>query len=145
LEYFHSDLQLYYQGASYKIWDADELDWRLSCPSVVFDFFKVEKFIIITTISKYKGIAITVVLKIFCLGDVDEIDMKFVTSAICRQQGTILALYSGLNSAVQASGIYLPGSLRPSPLNLIVKPLSNSGSAVRLTPTTFEFLDFDAY
>ena len=133
------------RDSTHRIWDADELDWRLSSPGVVFDFFKLDEFILITTTSKYKGVGISVILKIFNLVGEHRMDMKLAASAICRQQGTFLALYSGLNPAVQTSGIFLPSSLRPSPLNLIFKPLTDYAASQRLSPTTFEFLDFDAY
>jgi hypothetical protein len=54
-------------------------------------------------------------------------------------------MHAGTNPALLLKGIRLPQRLKPSPLNLIVKSLNPNRPTADFVPTTFEFLEFDAY
>ena len=99
---------------------------------------------VLVALAGQQRLAVAVVLKIFPRKS--QIDTRALLRAACRYHGTMIYLYAGFNSRAAIKGLPLPRRLRPSPLNLIYRPLDDSvptGDKVKLS--TFEFLDFDAY
>ena len=134
-----------YENGFNRIWDDQEINWRLASPSTSFDSFSLQNALIISTAAKFKGVAVSVILKIFAPRESPSLSLQKIVNETCKLQNTNLAIYSGLNPTVCSAGIFLPNWLRPAPLNLIIKPLSPKIDLQGRTPTTFEFLDFDAY
>lgn len=128
-----------------RIWDADEFEWRISCPEANYNFFSVSEALVISTVTKYYGIPISVILKVFTKNGADQIDLQTIASSACRLQRTYIAIYSGINNQIRITGSQLPVKLRPSPLNLIIKQLDNNPLNESVNLSQFEFLDFDAY
>lgn len=134
-----------YENGFNRIWDDQEITWRLSSPRTTFDSFLLHGAVIVSTLSKFKGIAISVILKILAPKESPPLSMQKIVNEICKLQNTNLAIYSGHNPSVRSAGVFIPNWLRPAPLNLIIKPLSRKIELLGRIPTTFEFLDFDAY
>ena len=65
--------------------------------------------------------------------------------AACRFHRAPYAVYAGFNAHVRVRGIQPPRRLQPSPLNLILRSLSDDVDQETLALDTFEFLDMDAY
>jgi hypothetical protein len=133
------------ENGFHRVWDDQEINWRLASPSTSFDSFSLQNALIISTASKFKGVAVSVILKIFAPRESPSLSMQKIVNETCKLQNTSLAIYSGINPSVCSAGIFIPNWLRPAPLNLIIKPLSPKIDLRGRTPTTFEFLDFDAY
>ena len=128
-----------------RLWDTEEFKWRTDCPSARYNFFSVDEALIVSTVTKYFGISISVILKVFKKFGSDQIDLQSIASGACRLQRTPVAIYSGINSQIRISGSQLPVKFRPSPLNLILKNLNYDDVKTPCNPAEFEFLDFDAY
>ena len=125
-------------------WDLAELTWRLADPSKSFSLFATDEALVVTCRTTQKGCPVAVILKILTSRP-NSLDMRRFVNAACRHHRAPVALYAGTNPAVILKGITVPARLRPSPLNLIVKSLDTARSVADCTPTTFEFLEFDAY
>jgi hypothetical protein len=54
-------------------------------------------------------------------------------------------VYAGFNARVRVRGVQLPLKLRPVPLNLLYKSLSDDVPQDTFELDTYEFLDMDAY
>jgi hypothetical protein len=128
-----------------RIWDDQEIKWRLSCPNSKFECFLVNGAIVVATVVKYRRVSVSVVLKILNLEQPPPIGLQRIVNEICKHQNTYAAVYSGINPSVRMAGMFLPNRIRPAPLNLIFKPLSQRAKMMGIEPTVFEFLDFDAY
>lgn len=128
-----------------RLWDSAEINWRISSPGLEVSYFLFDESMVISTVSMYKGIPVSIILKVLTLSQNQRVNMRHVATATCRLHNTFFAIHSGFNSHVINSGIPLPKRLLPSPLNLIVKPLTQLAKEQLSRPTTFEFLDFDAY
>jgi hypothetical protein len=128
-----------------RIWDDKEINWRLASPNSNFECYIINGTIVVTTVVKYRGVSISIVLKILHSKQSPPIALQRIVNEICKHQNTYVAVYSGINPAVKMAGMFIPNRMRPAPLNLIVKPLSQKANAQEINPTVFEFLDFDAY
>ena len=128
-----------------RIWDDKEINWRLASPNSNFECYIINGTIVVTTVVKYRGVSISIVLKILHSKQSPPIALQRIVNEICKPQTTYVAVYSGINPAVKMAGMFIPNRMRPAPLNLIVKPLSQKANAQEINPTVFEFLDFDAY
>jgi hypothetical protein len=133
------------EGSVARKWDAAELLWRLSPPSASFRLLRGEHVLAVTCSSSHRGIPVAIILKVFVRASHGIADLVPVASAACRQHRAVAALYAGRNPDLRVRGISLPRRFRPSPLNLIVKSLLPGEESSAFVPTTFEFLDFDAY
>lgn len=131
-------------GSLTRVWDADELAWRLAAPGAAYTIFRAPQAIAISCSSKHAGIPVAVLLKVIAPGD-EEVDLAPIASAVCAYHRAPAALYAGSNPGLRFRGLPLPDRLRPSPLNLIVRSLDPDRSSDSIVPTIFEFLDFDAY
>ncbi len=128
-----------------RVWDRAELTWRLSDPTRKFSLFRSDEMLAVTTATKRKGVPVAVILKVLPTSSATQLDLSGLVYAACRHHRALLAMYAGHNPRVSIKGIGLPQRLRPSPLNLIVKSLHPLRPVEELVPTTFEFLEFDAY
>ena len=131
-------------GAFVRVWDAAELQWRLAAPGVSYSIFRAPGAIAITCASAFRRVPVAVLLKVVVAGG-DIIDLGPIVSAVCRYHHAPAALYAGSNPGVRFHGVPLPRRFRPSPLNLIVRSLDVNRPSETCVPSTFEFLDFDAY
>jgi hypothetical protein len=68
-----------------------------------------------------------------------------VIGAACRFHRAPYAVYAGFNEHVRVCGFTPPRRLQPSPLNFILRSLSDDVDQETLAVDTFEFLDMDAY
>ena len=66
-------------------------------------------------------------------------------AAACRHHRAPGAAYAGFNARVRVPGVRLPVRLRPVPLNLLYKSLSDDVPEATFELDTYEFLDMDAY
>lgn len=131
-------------GAWSQLYDADILKWRLASPIGRYTIFSSKSGALITTDELYRGIKITVILKIFKAKQSESVDVKELIGAACKTYGSWFYLYAGFNNTAVVRGLGLPRRLLPSPLNLIFRNLG-TGLSSDFKLGTFEFLDFDAY
>ena len=125
-------------------WDLSELRWRLADPGKSFSLFASDEALVVTCRTTQKGCPVAVILKILTAKP-DNLDVNRFVNAACRHHRAPFALHAGTNPAARLNGVTVPHRFRPSPLNLIVKNLNPDRSDAECTPTTFEFLEFDAY
>lgn len=124
----------------------DVLRWRLACPNTKYAVHIADDIALITTRSSLGPIPACVVLKVFPLvsGSATVNATRAIRSAT-RWHRSAFAVYAGFNSSATVRGITPPMRFRPSPLNLVVRPLDPSLDAESIVLDTFEFLDMDAY
>jgi hypothetical protein len=99
--------------------------------------------LVVTTADRGRPVPVSIVLKAFASAPPSAAERRAVVRAACRFHRAPVALHAGLNDMVDFGGARLPGRLRSSPLNLIVRSLDDG--APRKEVARFEFLDFDAY
>ncbi len=128
-----------------RMWDLAELRWRLGDPGRTFSVFQTERLLAITCATKQNGIPVAVVLKVLTAPGATGLSVGKLVNAACRHHRAAFAMHAGSNPSLSLKGIRLPQRLKPSPLNLIVKSLNPNRQTVEFVPTTFEFLEFDAY
>ncbi len=128
-----------------RVWDAAELNWRLGDPGRTFTVFVGDRLLAVTCATKQHGIPVAVILKVLTAPGAVGIELGKLVNAACRHHRAPFALHAGTHQALVVKGIGLPQRLKPSPLNLIVKSLNSARPATDFVPTTFEFLEFDAY
>jgi hypothetical protein len=94
----------------------------------------------------FAKVPVCVVLKLLPrAGAADRIEAGPVIAAACRHHGAPGAVYAGFNARVRVRGVRLPLRLRPVPLNLLYKSLSDDVPQETFELDTYEFLDMDAY
>ena len=96
-------------------------------------------------VTRFRGLPIVVILKTFTRPTAENVSVAGLATAACARHRAPFALYAGYNPRLRRTGIPVPVRLRPSPLNLIVKPLVADVPTPKLVPSCLEFLDFDAY
>jgi len=128
-----------------RVWDLAELQWRVSDPARSFSVFVSDQMLAITCATRQHGVPMAVILKVLAAPGLEGLGVGRLVNAACRHHSGLFALHAGTNPALSLKGIRLPQRLKPSPLNLIVKSLNVNRSATDFVPTTFEFLEFDAY
>jgi hypothetical protein len=113
------------------VWDIDSIRWRLHNPSALY--FRKNGGLY----SSSGKPMISVLLS----------QEKHIEAQILPNKGVQLKVWIGLAEHLRKSGIYfsVPGSLKPSPLNLIFKPLTSKFPSVSKKDIYFSLLDFDAY
>jgi len=141
------ELRRYQPGESAvaRVWDERELHWRLSDPGKAFSLFASDQMLAVTCAARQRGVRVAVILKVLAASESGALDVGKLVNAACLHHRALFALHAGSNSALSLSGVSLPQRLRPSPLNLIVKSLNPTRPVTDFVPTTFEFLEFDAY
>jgi GNAT superfamily N-acetyltransferase len=130
---------------SRRVWDKDEMSWRLRSPGRQFALLRSPTAAVVTCSSKYRGIPVAIILKVLVASGNEPIDLGPIASSACKLHRAPLALYAGLNPGVRVRGIRLPDRFRPSPLNLIARSLDSTVPSSSLGLDCFEFLEFDAY
>jgi GNAT superfamily N-acetyltransferase len=126
-----------------RTWTADALRWRLTSPGARYALHRSERALVVSTVDSSKRVPVAVLLKALASAPPDAAERRALVRAACRFHRAPIALHIGYNEQVAFRGPPLPARLRPSPLNLIVRQLSNSSP--RGSFTRFELLDFDAY
>lgn len=124
------------------------LRWRLSQPHARYALHETREVVGVSAVSDYRGLPITVIIKLFPKAGVDTsspVSGAPVVAAACRHHRTPVALYSGFNARVRLPGVGLPLRIRPVPLNLIYKELSEDVPQQGFELDTYEFLDMDAF
>jgi hypothetical protein len=132
-------------GVCRRWWSPDELRWRLASPGNSFAAFRGPDALIITCVTSVRGLRVVIVTKVICAEGAAPLSLASAVWSACRHHRAPVALYAGMNPGVVARGMALPSRLKPSPLNLIVRSLTDGEPSSRFVPTVFEFLDFDAY
>jgi GNAT superfamily N-acetyltransferase len=132
-------------SGSRRVWDRDELSWRLRCPGRQFTLLRTPEAAAVTCASHYRGVPVGIILKVFVASGNEPIDLAPIASSACQHYRAPVALYAGFNPGVRARGIRLPDRFRPSPLNLIVRSLDPGVTSASVSLDCFEFLEFDAY
>lgn len=128
-----------------RLWDTDELRWRLSAPGASYAVHADESLLGISTRTTASGLPFAVLLKFLELGKQTNTSARRLTSAACAFHKTPLAIYAGYNDRVTFRGLPLPHKILPSPLNMIFRSLSPEIDQETADIVTLEFLDFDAY
>jgi GNAT superfamily N-acetyltransferase len=135
---------VYRPGAFTRVWDAAELAWRLASPGASYSVFRAPGALAITCASSFAKVPVAVLLKVIVAGD-DVVDLGPIVAAACTHHRAPAALHAGSNPDLRFRGMPLPDRFRPSPLNLIVRSLDPDRPSESVIPSTFEFLEFDAY
>jgi GNAT superfamily N-acetyltransferase len=133
------------QAAVAQEWNHDTLRWRLTRPADGLAIFEGSEFVAITKKASHRGVPVAIILKIFKSSLSSPRDLLAISNAACRHHGALFSLYACFGSNTTHRGFNLPGNLRPSPLNIIIRNISENSSDETQIPTSFEFLDFDAY
>jgi hypothetical protein len=126
------------------------LTWRLASPSTAFAVHVTDELVAISTTDKRFGVAAAVIVKLLPRGGSSlagngRRPSDAVIAAACRFHRAPYAVYAGFNAYVRVRGFQPPRALQPSPLNYILRSLSDDVDQTSLTVDTFEFLDMDAY
>ena len=110
-------------------WNENTVKWRLANP--VNNYFKNNNAVVCDThIAPIKAV----------LSQKVEFSNTTLLSKIAPLKMTI-----GLNSSKKLLKITLPDKFKPSPLNLILKPLGDFNTELNRNNIYFELIDFDAY
>ena len=133
------------ESGAQRVWDADELSWRLADPSHDYRVLFSDDVMAVVHATSYLGVRVAAIVKVFVGGSAARVDIAPLASAACSALRAPLALYGGRNPRLRLRGIPVPTRIRPSPLNLIVKCLAAGIHPTSVVPSCFEFLDFDAY
>jgi hypothetical protein len=127
-------------------WDVPFLRWRLSRPDGGYVVHvRDDAFAVSTAAPAPLGVTAAVLLKVFPRPSAAlPVDARAFVRAACRSHKAPFAVYAGWNAHVRVHGFPPPRRFLPSPLNVVLKPLSAERTqGFRLD--TFEFLDMDAY
>ena len=127
-------------------YDPAYLRWRVSQPHARYALHITDELVAITTRSSFAGVPVCVVLKLLPrAGGPDQLEAGPVIAAACNHHRAPGAVYAGFNARVRVRGIRLPLKLRPVPLNLLYKSLSDDVPQDGFELDTYEFFDMDAY
>lgn len=129
-----------------QVYDETYLRWRTAQPHARYVLHVADDVVAVTTRSSFAKVPVCVVLKLLPrAGAPDRVEAGPVIAAACRHHGAPGAVYAGFNARVRVRGIRLPLKLRPVPLNLLYKSLSEDVPQDTFELDTYEFLDMDAY
>lgn len=126
-------------------WQADNLRWRLARPRGGYVVHIGPDLVAVSTRDTVRGLRFAVILKLLPRRGAVGLSGRDAIAAACRHHRTPICVYAGLNAHVTVRGLPLPARLRPAPLNLLVRSLSDDIDQESLRLDTFEFLDCDAY
>lgn len=126
-------------------WQADNLRWRLSRPRGEYVVHVGPDLMAVSTRDVVRGVPFVVILKLLPRRGVTGLSGRGAVAAACRHHRAPFCVYAGLNAHVTMRGLPLPDRLRPAPLNLLVRSLSDTVPQETFQLDTFEFLDCDAY
>lgn len=120
----------------YPIWNEESLSWRLKNPAATY--YKSKNRIVIPV---FNGI-MNAQLYSGTKEEISEIDGL-------AEKKSLGFMWIGLANSKKKKGLFinLPQKLKPSPLNLILKDLTENKSLPKITPQNafFQLIDFDAY
>lgn len=141
-----AQLDVHHADGWTQVYDEAYLRWRLSQPHARYVLHVADDVVAVTTRSSFAKVPVCVVLKLLPRGDAaDVVEAGAVIAAACRHHGAPGAVYAGFNARVRVRGVRLPLRLRPVPLNLLYKSLSDDVPQETFELDTYEFLDMDAY
>jgi GNAT superfamily N-acetyltransferase len=126
-----------------RAWTPEALRWRLAAPGSRYALHRSEHALAVSTADHSKPVPVAMLLKVFASEPLGAAERGALVGAACRLHRAPLALHVGINEVAGFRGPALPGRLRSSPLNLIVRRLQ--GAPPHSDIARFEFLDFDAY
>lgn len=126
-------------------WQPDNLRWRLARPRGGYVVHVGPDLVAVSTRGRAHGVPFSVILKLLPRRGATDASGRDAVAAACRHHRTPVCVYAGINAHVRIRGIPLPPRLRPAPLNLLVRSLSDDLDQDELRLDTFEFLDCDAY
>lgn len=126
-------------------WQADNLRWRLARPQGGYVVHVGPDLVAVSVRDTVRGLPFAVILKLLPRRGATGLSGRGAVAAACRHHRTPVCVYAGLNAHVTVRGLPLPTRLRPAPLNLLVRSLSDDIAQETLQLDTFEFLDSDAY
>jgi hypothetical protein len=122
------------------------LQWRLASPYASYAVHVSSDLVAISTTDTGFGVRAAVILKLMPRGGRGgPLPADAVIGAACRFHRAPYAVYAGFNEHVRVRGFTPPRRLQPSPLNFILRSLSDDVDQETLAVDTFEFLDMDAY
>lgn len=120
------------------------LEWRLSKINATYHIYANEEAGIIVSQTMQAGKRFIVVLATFASEGV--VDVSFLIKHAANKLNTSAYVYSGWNDNSKLAGLPVLKKFRPSPLNLVWKPISGQIKDIQKNHIRrFEFLDFDAY
>jgi hypothetical protein len=129
-----------------QVYDETYLRWRVAQPHARYVMHVGDDVVAITTRSSFAKVPVCVVLKLLPrAAAADQVEAGAVIAAACRHHRAPAAVYAGFNARVRVRGVQLPLKLRPVPLNLLYKSLSDDVPQDTFELDTYEFLDMDAY
>lgn len=124
--------------------DEAQLQWRLSRPGADYHIYADDHAAIIVTKTKQLGQDFLVVLATF--SNRENSSVSQLVSHAAATLGLKFFVYCGWNNHTSLKGLPIPKKYRPSPLNLIWRPLTERvGKLSAEKVRRFEFIDFDAY
>lgn len=126
-------------------WQVDNLRWRLARPRGDYVVHVGPDLLAVSTRDSVRGMRFAVLLKLLPRRGATGLSGRDAVAAACRHHKTPVCVYAGINAHVSLRGLPLPEGLRPTPLNLLVRSLSDELDQDELRLDTFEFLDCDAY
>lgn len=126
-------------------WQVDNLRWRLARPQGGYVVHVGPDLVAVSVRDTVRGVPFAVILKLLPRRGATGLSGREAVAAVCRHHRTPVCVYAGLNAHVTVRGLPLPARLRPAPLNLLVRSLSDEIAQDALQLDTFEFLDCDAY
>jgi hypothetical protein len=124
-------------------WTTQTLRWRCARPGARYALHRNREVLAISCEDRRHGVPIAILLKVFAAAPLAPRARRALIRAVCRFHRAPIALHVGLNDLLDFHGLALPARLRPSPLNLICRSLSEQARPVSIV--RFELLDFDAY
>lgn len=125
-------------------WNAESLQWRLRAPHARYVVHDGGDWLAVTTQTHQARVPVAVILAVLAARPLTAAESAALVRRVCARHHAPVALHAGINDAVVFRSVPLPGRLRPSPLNLIVRGLG-SWRMTESRFSRFEFLDFDAY
>lgn len=126
-------------------WASDALRWRLETPRGPYVLHEDDHGnAILSVLTQLGRIRAAAILAVLPRSRPNARAALRLAQAACRHHRALLAVHVDVPGRRAMPGVPLPGRLKPSPLNLIWRPLDPT-VAPAPTFTCFEFLDFDAY
>jgi len=127
-------------------WSPEKLAWRLANPAARYAVHAGESGLAVSIGDRVRGVPLAVILKFAPRRGVSRMATGPLIRAAAATHRTPAYLHGGVNRRAPVVGVPLPRRVLPSPLNLIYLKLGPEAPEPKaFAPSTFEFLDFDAY
>ncbi|PKP30849.1 MAG: hypothetical protein CVT99_11055 [Bacteroidetes bacterium HGW-Bacteroidetes-16] len=135
----HEEFQNY-TYSFFRVWDRKSINWRLSNPIKKYRVKKKnESTYILAQTGKW---GINAIIGVF--DNIQSEEINFVNKGLTSN----VYIWMGVNDRItwkKSAYISFPNRLKPSPLNLIFKDLTNSGLVLNSETIKFQCIDFDAF